>query len=339
MLRMDTRLNRWPIPRHWLLLSLAGWMILLTAVPTAIAQDDHPKSSTSAPIAPSPAEVTPASQPDPQVPGLLSRWADGFNAGITLSGLHDNQTGYSTLATVAAGYNFNDTFSMDMSFPVYLYRLAPSLATNPPPSHLLVTQRGEPGDVTIGMHGQWSNRAFDYLGTFAFTVPTGDVPYGLSTGRFTLDYTSHFEHPLGIFTPDFEVGMGDSSSLVNRTVTKDYTSLGPLAHFQIGSAIDLFRGSSFTADAYEQLPIGDQKIYQSIRNGKIVVTVVAGSNVTEDNGFINSLDIPLDRHTTLSGYYSRSLRLHTDTAAASITYTFRAPAPDTLEDNVGALFR
>ncbi len=111
------------------------------------------------------------------------------------------------------------------------------------------------------------------------------------------------------------------------------------AHFQIGSAIDLFRGSSFSADAYEQLPIGDQKIYQSIRNGKIVVTVVAGSNVNEDNGFINSLDIPLDRHTTLSGYYSRSLRLHTDTAAASITYTFRAPAPDTLESNVSALFR
>jgi hypothetical protein len=305
----------------------------------AAAQDDHAESPVTAPATQTNEAQPPATdQPDPQVPGLLSRWTDGFNAGLTFTGLHDSQTGYSTLFTVAAGYNFNNTFSTDVSFPVYLYRLAPSLAANPPPGRLLVTQRGEPGDFTIGLHGQWTNKVFDYLGTFAFTVPTGDEAYGLSTGRFTVDYTNHFEHAIGIFTPDLEIGMGDSSALVNRTITKDYTSLGPLAHFQVGTSIDILYGSSFSADAYEQLPVGDQKIYQSIRNGRILVTVVAGSNVSEDNGFINSLDIPLNRHTTLSGYYSRSLRLHSDTAAASITYTFRAPAPDTLENNVSALF-
>jgi hypothetical protein len=331
--------------RFFRLLLLAAVFVLSAAMPAA-AQEEHSKSSLSGPgtagAGPDVAAATPLpaqDQVDPQVPGLLSRWTDGFNVGFTFSGLHDAQTGYSTLFTTAAGYNFNDTFSSDVSFPVYLYRLAPSLAANPPPSKQLVTQRGEPGDLTIGLHAQWSNKIFDYLGTFAFTVPTGDVPYGLSTGRFTLDLTNHFEHAIGIFTPDLEIGIGDSSSLVNRTVTKDYTSLGPLAHFQLGTSIDLIWGSSFSADAYEQMPIGDQKIYQSIRRGRIIVSEVAGANVTEDNGFINSLDIPLDRHTTLTGYYSRSLRLHNDTAAASITYTFRAPAPDTLESNVSALFR
>ena len=336
MLRMDPHLN--DRRAFWFVLPLAALLAMLPARPLA-AQDDHDKSSSSVPAATVVAEPPATDQPDPQVPGLLSRWTDGFNAGFTFTGLHDSETGYSTLFTTAAGYNFNDTFSVDVSFPVYLYRLAPSLAVNPPPNKLLVTQRGEPGDMTFGIHGQWSNRAFDYLGTFAFTAPTGDETYGLSTGRVTVDYTNHFEHGLGIFTPDLEIGMGDSSALVNRTITKDYTSLGPLAHFQIGTSVDLYRGSSFTTDAYEQLPIGDQKIYQSVRNGRIFVTEVTGTNVSEDNGFINSLDIPLNRHTTLSGYYSRSLRLHTDSASGSITYTFRAPAPDDLEDNVSALFR
>jgi len=338
MLRMDSHLNT-RRTRRLLLLPLAALLALLPAMRAGAQDDEHAKPAASLPGPAVVAELPAEDQPDPQVPGLLSRWTDGFNAGFTFAGLHDSETGYATLFTTAAGYSFNDNYSVDVSFPVYMYRLAPSLATNPPPGKLLVTQRGEAGDLTFGMHGQWSNHIFDYLGTFAFTAPTGDETYGLSTGRVTVDFTNHFEHVFGIYTPDMEIGMGDSSALVNRTITKDYTSLGPLAHFQVGTSIDLWRGASFSGDAYEQLPIGDQKIYQSVRNGRIFVTEVTGTNVSEDNGFINSLDIPLDRHTTLSGYYSRSLRLHLDTASASITYTFRAPAPDSLENNVSALFR
>ena len=320
-----------PISRHLLLL-----LALLPAA-SAAAQTNQVKSSAAIPATPattsSPATQPPAATSTPKVPGLISRWFKGFNAGFTFTGLHDSGTGYATVFTVAAAYNFSDTYSMDVDFPLYLYRLAPSLAANPPPSQLLVPKRGDPGDVTVGMHGQWINRFFDYLGTFSFTAPTGDETYGLSTGRFTVDYTNHFEHAFSAFTPDLEIGMGDSSALANPTITEDYTSLGPLAHFQAGTSINIFRGTSFSADAYEQLPLGDQKIYQSIRHGKIFVTEVTGTNVSEDNGFITSLDIPLNPRTTLSGYYSRSLRLHADTAAASITYTFRAPPTDTEDDD------
>ena len=78
---------------------------------------------------------------------------------------------------------------------------------------------------------------------------------------------------------------------------------------------------TFESDAYEQLPIGDQKIYGPSRHGK--ATVVIGHAVTEDNGFTNALDVPLDSHTTLSGYYSRSLRLHYDIVGIGITYVMR----------------
>jgi len=337
MLRMNMHLDRRNSsarPRRSLLLLVA--LCTLAATTTLMAQDDdHAKPAATTTLV-QPATVD---QPTPQVPGLLSRWASGFNAGATFSGLHDSGSGYATLFTAALGYTFNDNFSADVSFPVYLYHLAPNLAPNPPPGRLLVTQRGESGDTTFGIHYQGSNHVFEYLGTFAFSVPTGDKDYGLSTGHVTVDYTNHFEHTYGVFSPDVEIGLGDSSGLANRTITLDYTSLGALAHFQAGTSVGLFRGVIFSADAYEQLPIGDQKIYQNVRRGKITVAVISGHNLMEDNGFINTLDIPLNRHTVLSGYYSRSLRLHADITALSLTYTFKTPPPETLENSVAALFR
>ena len=85
------------------------------------------------------------------------------------------------------------------------------------------------------------------------------------------------------------------------------------------------------------ISIGDQKIYGPSRNGN--TTVVKGYNVTEDNGFTNSLDLALNSHTTLSGYYSRSLRRHTDTAGIGITYVLRATPPTEETSFYDDLFR
>jgi len=80
-------------------------------------------------------------------------------------------------------------------------------------------------------------------------------------------------------------------------------------------------------DAYEQLPLGDQKIYTSKTRKKVTTTVVTGHNVSEDNGFNAAFDATIDRHTVFSSYYSRSLRLHTDTVSVGITYYLRSTAP------------
>jgi hypothetical protein len=271
----------------------------------------------------------------PEVPGL-SAPLHGWNAGATFSGVHNSVTGWATLFTPAIGYSFNDVFSIDATIPIYMYRLAESRSTHPKPTAQLVNQRGEPGDIVLGFHAQFVPRSFQYQVTGAVTAPTGDEAYGLTTGRVTFDVNNHFERTFGRITPNLEIGAGDSSTLVNRTVTKNYTSLGPLAHFQAGLGFDLFRGMSFESDAYEQLPIGDQKIYGPSRHGN--ATVVTGHNVTEDNGFTNALDVPLDGHFTLSGYYSRSLRLHTDTAAIGITYVLRS-TPATEDGPMDDLFR
>jgi hypothetical protein len=86
------------------------------------------------------------------------------------------------------------------------------------------------------------------------------------------------------------------------------------------------------------LPIGDQKIYSAYRKGHPVI--VTGFNVTEDNGFINSFDVPLDRHTTFSSYYSRSLRRHVDTVGISMTFLLRGTPQEEGEDaTMSELFR
>jgi len=284
---------------------------------------------------PSTVQPPPDVQDHPQVPGL-SAPARGWNAGATVSGVHDSVTGWATIFTPAIGYSFNDIFSIDASIPIYMYRLAESRSTHPKPTAQLVNQRGEPGDVVLGFHAQFIPRSFQYQLTGLVTAPSGDEAYGLTTGRVTFDISNHFERTFGRITPTLEIGAGDSTTLVNRTVTKNYTSLGPLAHFQVGIGVELLRGISFESDAYEQLPIGDQKIYGPSRHGK--ATVVTGHNVTEDNGFTNALDIPLNGHFTLSGYYSRSLRIHSDTTAIGITYVIRS-GPATESDPMDELFR
>jgi hypothetical protein len=279
----------------------------------------------------------PEQAPVPEVPGL-SAMMRGFNAGITFSGFHDSFTGWSTLATPAFGYNFNDTFSVDAALPIYMYRLAESRSTHPRPTAKLVNQRGELGDLLLGLHAQFAPSLFLYQATVGITVPIGDEAYGLTTGRVTFDLNNRFERTYGRrLTPNIEIGAGDSTALVNRQVNKIYTSLGPLAHFQVGLGIDLFHSIFFESDAYEQLPIGDQKIYGPSRNGR--ATVITGYNVTEDNGFTNSLDIPIDRHTAISGYYSRSLRRHTDTVGMGITYVIRPPQPVEEDTSIDDLFR
>ena len=280
------------------------------------------------PAKPSPPEATstPSETSEvPQVPGLPG-FLRGFNGGVSLSGLHDAQTGWATIFQPAVGYSFNDIFALDITVPIYLYRLAGTKVPRPSPDALLIPRRGEPGDVLFGLHAQFIPHGFGYQVTVSTTAPTGDATYGLSTGRATFDLSNRLERPFKHFTPNLELGIGDSSALVSPLVQRDFTSLGPLAHFQAGFAFTLPLGASFETNAYEQLPIGDQKIYQTINrrnNQGPAITVVTGRSVAEDNGFTNSLDIPLDGHTTLSAYYNRSLRLKDDVVAISISYVLR----------------
>ena len=65
---------------------------------------------------------------------------------------------------------------------------------------------------------------------------------------------------------------------------------------------------SFEAEAYEELPLDNNLVYSTTGKGKKKVTTSTNIDPAEDNGFLTSLDIPLSRRVTMSGFYNRSLR-------------------------------
>jgi hypothetical protein len=156
-------------------------------------------------------------------------------------------------------------------------------------------------------------------------LPSGNTEYGLGAGQVTYNLNNHFEKSLGIFTPDIELGFGDTSSLIDQRVLKSYVAVGPMAHFQAGSSIDLPFNASLEADAYEELPLEKNVVYSTTGKGKKKVTTATNTDPSEDNGFITSLDIPVAPHLTLSGFYSRSLRDHDDVAGFSFTFLLKTP--------------
>ena len=78
-----------------------------------------------------------------------------------------------------------------------------------------------------------------YDGTVSMGLPSGNTDYGLGAGQVTFNINNHFEKSVGIFSPDIELGYGDTSRLIDQRVLKSYVAVGPLAHFQAGTTIDL----------------------------------------------------------------------------------------------------
>ncbi len=258
----------------------------------------------------------------PRVPGV-STLLDGFNAGFTFSGVHDSSIGWYNVVTPAVSYNFSPHFSADASVSIYPYRLTANddtAASSAP----LVPDLGDLGDTLLGMHASFYPHAVQNTTTASMTIPTGNRSAGLSTGRVTFDLSDHMERYFGRTGAVLDLGIGDSSGLFNRLVSQEYNSLGPIAHFQTGLVFWLPGRNYIESLAYEQLPIGDQKVYTTlVRPGFPPRRVVTGRNVSEDNGFTTSVGMPLTTHVTLTSYYNRSLRLHLDTVSVGMTYVFR----------------
>ncbi len=290
--------------------------ILISAWTRAGAQDtttqDDSSSSASAPV-----DVV------PRVPGL-ERVLRGFNAGLTSSVVHDSSIGWYNIVTPAVSYTVSPHYSLDASLSIYPYRLAPNENPAATASQRLLRTYADLGDTLIGLHGYFNPHAFQHTVTASLTAPTGNREDGLGTGRVTFDVRDHIEryiHQTGFI---LDLGAGDSSGLFNRLVMDESSSLGPIAHFQTGVILWLPKGNYLQSVAYEQLPIGDQKIYGVVSApGKPSQTVVTGRSVTEDNGFTTSLGIPLTSRVTLASYYNRSLRLHLDTVSVGLTYVLK----------------
>lgn len=259
-------------------------------------------------------------------PAGIIPFAHGFNASLNTTSQHDSSSGWSSLVTPSFAYRFNRFLSADLSIPVYSYiSVDVNRGTKAKPVYKYATKHGALGDSALNGHIDLYPRLFNYTATITLGIPTGKPAYGLGAGQLTYTLNNHFEKSLGIFTPDLELGIGDSSSLVRPRVRKNYTSVGILASFQAGVSVDLPRNLAFESDMYEQLPLSTATVYSTTGRGKKKVTTATNTGPSEDNGFLNTLDVPLTPHVTLSGFYNRSLRLRNDVAGFSFTFLLKAP--------------
>ena len=252
--------------------------------------------------------------------------AKGFNVSLGTTSQHDSSSGWSSLLTPNVAYRLDRYISMDAGIPVYMYiNTDDNVGTKTKPVYLYKTKNDVFGDTSLSFHGDASFLSIDYNGTVSLGLPSGNTDYGLGAGQVTYNINNHFEKNFDLFTPDIEFGFGDTSSLVNQRVVKSYVAVGPMAHFQAGTAVDLPWRMSFEADAYEELPLDNNLVYSTTGSGKKKVTTATNTDPAEDNGFLTSLDIPLSRHVTMSGFYNRSLRDHDDTGGFSFTFLLKAP--------------
>jgi hypothetical protein len=264
---------------------------------------------------------------------------NGFNASLGITSQHDSAAGWSNIINPNVAWRFGPHFSINAGLPIYAYLNVAYVTSEDvelgqviSATYGLRTAHTLLGDTTISAEFEAHPRPFDYNVFVILGTPTGDNANGLGAGQVTYAFNNHFEHPLTDWLiPELELGIGNSTNLDNSRVRKSYTDVGTNAHFQLGVGFGLPFHSSFTTDAYEELPITTQTVTSVTTNGKKgkqlkLITTSKDKSVGEDNGFLNTLDIPLTGHITLSGFYNRSLRDKDDTAGFSFTLLLR-PTP------------
>jgi hypothetical protein len=267
----------------------------------------------------------------PRVPGVSTLLA-GFNAGVSFFGVHNSAIGWFEVASPAVNYTFSPRFSVDASTPVYLRRYVEKSPVPPQTVGTLVLDADDAGDTLMGFHANFNPDKLIYTATASMTAPTGNRAVGFGAGKPTFDFDNHLQRYAGQAAFLLDLGIGDSSTLINNLVTQNYTSVGKLAHFQMGAMVWIFRRYSLQSVAYEELPFGSQTVYTVVNPdnraappgpGGLPSNVSTSAGASEDNGFTTSAGIPLASHLTLSGYYNRSLRRHEDTVSMGLTYVLR----------------
>ena len=274
---------------------------------------------------------SPSSKPLPSKELAVEHSDRGFTFTVTASGAHDSVSGWSTVLESNVRYDFNKVFGVEIGVPYYMShsgfdaRPVTSVNTNPP----LVDSYNALGDAYLILHFAAPGTWFNYRSRIVGGFPSGDTSSGISTGRATFDFNNHFDHTWNFFTPYVELGIGDSSSLITRLVKHPYTTLGPVSHFKAGAGFS-WKVFYVEGSAYENLPIGDQKVYarvvtiRTLKKQKITTTriVDTGQGLLEDNGFGAGLAVSLSHNLTVGAAYQYSVRESLDSAVLAVSYRF-----------------
>jgi hypothetical protein len=274
-------------------------------------------------------------------PAGIVPFLPGFNASLGTTSQHDSASGWASILSPNLAFRFNRHFTANAGLPVYSYTrvyelvsVTPAKGTTPAVDNYAYRIRNFLlGDMAIAGQFEAHPRRLDYSITATVGIPTGNDALGYGAGQPTYNFNNHFEKTFrDRFTPELEIGIGNSPNLLDSRVRKSYIDVGTNAHFQTGLGVQLPWNMSFNSELFEELPLSTQTVTSTTTNGKKgkqlkTITTTSSKSVGEDNGFLNTLDIPVNPHMTLSGFYNRSLRNKIDTAGFSLTFFLKPVRP------------
>jgi len=266
-----------------------------------------------------------AQTPVPAATNPAGKNTEGFSPGWTLGarfeGDYSSAAGVYDVAT-ALGYNFSNHLGMDAGVPFYFVN-TPTATTQINPG--AVSGVGM-GNTFVDLLLNYPNRSLNYSSAIHLTAPVGDTKKGLSTGHATWNYTNHFDHAFGDWSPFLDAGVGNSI-LDTIYFTRPFSSFGYNAAFTGGLEYD--RGPySFQAGAYDVAPWGNQtEVSRVFRCARAMSCGAAGrshnrkgfasANVTKggadlvrDNGYEAGIDFKPVYYLDFAFDYSRSVPLH-----------------------------
>jgi hypothetical protein len=159
------------------------------------------------------------------------------------------------------GYDFNKHFGVFAGLPVY-FASVPGTITNTTGTTSGNSVTGI-GNFYMGLAFRRPNPALNYGSTITLGAPTGSTSKGLSSGRGTVDWANHFDHSFHRFTPF--VNAGFANTVPDSTLlTRPFTSLGAVGHFEEGGEYTLRHHFSVGGAAYEITPFGNQKVFSKL---------------------------------------------------------------------------
>jgi hypothetical protein len=221
---------------------------------------------------------------------------NGFTWTETFEG-SGNTDGFITDINSTVGYTFGKHFAIDVGVPYLFFQ--------PSTSKTGATSASGMGNPYLGLTYSAKGSALDFSTSLNSAIPTASTAKGLSTGHVTVDWNNHFAHESDLFTPFVNLGFANSIA-DTRFLHRPYISYGDIAHFEVGSELDLGDKLSVTASGYYILPWGPQQVF--LRGNKSSSGPMKGSvSLTRDDGINLGIDYNLTRLFDFNAGYSRSV--------------------------------
>jgi hypothetical protein len=259
-------------------------------------------------------------------PAAAAQDEAGFTSVIRFGG-SVNSSGQVFKLDSNVGYDFNRHWGVAVGVPIYF---AHSAGTS--------TERGSSnngvGNPYVALRARFDKPVVNYRSAITGYVPLADSSTGFSTGRFTVDWTNHFDRTWSRLTPFAELGIGNTVT-DSRLFERPFTSLGFNAHVEGGASLALAKPVSVGVSAYSIIPSGQQTVYSKLarraapssttvpqtQHGRMFETTArttGSADLARDHGFSAWIAAAANSYVDLELGYTRSATYDLNTVAFNV---------------------